>query len=73
MDPPRTGLHPDVIESVMDLAVNSLIYVSCNPATLARDLKMLKNIYEIAAVQVLDMFPHTPHIESIVKLRKTSK
>ena len=70
MDPPRAGLHPDVVESVMDLAVNSLIYVSCNPATLARDLKMLKKMYEIETVQVLDMFPHTFHIESIVKLWK---
>ncbi|MCB0280181.1 MAG: 23S rRNA (uracil(1939)-C(5))-methyltransferase RlmD [Calditrichaeota bacterium] len=71
MDPPRAGLHPDVVESVMDLAVNDLIYVSCNPATLARDINVLKTMYTIEKVQVIDMFPHTYHIETIVKLGKS--
>jgi 23S rRNA (uracil1939-C5)-methyltransferase len=69
VDPPRAGLHPDVVEYLSDIKIEKLIYVSCNPATLARDLKLFSEKgYKIEQVQPVDMFPHTPHIETVVKL-----
>ena len=70
VDPPRAGMHPDVIERLMTLAPERIVYVSCNPATLARDLAMLKNAYRVAEVQPVDMFPHTFHIEAVARLEK---
>jgi len=71
IDPPRAGLHPQVVENILKLSPPEIIYVSCNPATLARDLKFLcEEKYQIELVQPLDMFPHTFHIESVAKLSK---
>ena len=73
IDPPRAGLHPQVVENILKLAPPEIIYVSCNPATLARDLKMLcESAYSLEKIQPLDMFPHTYHIETVSQLlRKT--
>ncbi len=68
VDPPRVGMHPDVIKSVRSLSPRRIVYVSCNPATLARDIAMLKEDYHVAEVQPVDMFPHTYHIESVARL-----
>jgi 23S rRNA (uracil1939-C5)-methyltransferase len=69
IDPPRAGVHKDVIYKILELAPARIIYVSCNPSTLARDLDVLKESYRVLEVQPVDMFPHTYHIESVVKLR----
>ena len=58
------------MQQVLDMAPEKIVYVSCNPATLARDLAMIKDRYAVEAVQPVDMFPHTFHIESVVKLRR---
>jgi 23S rRNA (uracil1939-C5)-methyltransferase len=71
-DPPRAGMHPQVVQAIKELAPRRLIYVSCNPATLARDLALLKDQYEIVAVQPFDLFPHTAHIEGVVRLERRS-
>ena len=71
LDPPRTGLGRKVIDAAVSLGAGTVIYISCNPATLARDLKQfVDNGYEIERVVPLDMFPHTYHIETIVKMKK---
>ena len=71
LDPPRPGLHPDVIKDIIALSPTKVIYVSCNPSTQARDVKiMIKNKYKIIDIQPIDMFPHTPHIECIITLKK---
>lgn len=67
-DPPRSGMHPDVVKHLAELKVPKLIYVSCNPSTQARDLKELKEVYNIEAIQPVDMFPQTYHIEAVAKL-----
>lgn len=75
VDPPRAGMHEDVIGVIMRAQPKTLVYVSCNPATQARDLAMLDPKYKIEAVQPVDMFPHTHHVENVVKLtlRETPK
>ncbi len=70
IDPPRAGMHKDVVKQVIDLAPERIVYVSCNPATLARDIFLLKESYEVTEVQPVDMFPHTWHIESVARLEK---
>ncbi len=65
-DPPRAGMHNDVIEAILHAAPKKIIYVSCNPATQARDLSLLDKNYKITKVQPVDMFPHTHHVENIV-------
>jgi len=70
IDPPRTGMHKDVVQQVLAMAPQRIVYVSCNPATLARDLGMMKEQYRIVEVQPVDMFPHTFHIEAVVKLER---
>lgn len=72
LDPPRSGIHKDAIRQIRDAAPHRIVYVSCNPATQARDLLMLKEDYHVLEVQPVDMFPHTFHIESVARLeRKT--
>jgi 23S rRNA (uracil1939-C5)-methyltransferase len=68
-DPPRAGMHEDVVRHLNELAVDRLVYVSCNSATLARDLQILSEVYEVVQVQPVDMFPQTYHIESVTQLR----
>ena len=70
IDPPRAGMHKDVVKQVLDMAPDKVVYVSCNPATLSRDLLMLKDRYRAMEVQPVDMFPHTFHIESVARLEK---
>ena len=70
LDPPRSGIHPDVAKVIMDAAPERMVYVSCNPASQARDLAIFAPMYEITAVQPVDMFPHTMHVENVVALRK---
>ena len=69
-DPPRAGMHEDVINAILFAAPERIVYVSCNPATQARDLSLLDAQYKIAAVQPVDMFPHTHHVENVVLLQK---
>ena len=71
-DPPRAGMHEDVCRMLLKAAPQKIVYVSCNPATQARDLKILSEMYTIVAVQPVDMFPHTVHVENVVKLVKRS-
>ncbi|TAD92839.1 MAG: 23S rRNA (uracil(1939)-C(5))-methyltransferase RlmD [Bacteroidetes bacterium] len=68
-DPPRAGMHPQLIEKILDMAAPIVVYVSCNPATQARDLRLLAEKYTVSAVQPVDMFPHTHHIENVVQLK----
>ena len=70
IDPPRVGMHKDVVKQVLSIAPGKIVYVSCNPATLARDLEMLATEYEISQIQPVDMFPHTYHIESVALLHR---
>ena len=72
-DPPRAGMHPDVINTIIETAPKRIVYVSCNPATQARDLQLLGNHYQVLEVQPVDMFPHTPHVENVVLLKKIRK
>ena len=69
LDPPRAGIHPDVAKVILDAAPGRMVYVSCNPASQARDLAILCTKYQITAVQPVDMFPHTMHVENVVALR----
>ena len=67
-DPPRAGMHPDVVKTILNAAPKRIVYVSCNPATQARDLQLLDEQYKVCEVQPVDMFPHTPHVENVVLL-----
>ena len=69
-DPPRAGMHSDVINTILFAAPERIVYVSCNPATQARDLQLLDVSYQVKAVQPVDMFPHTHHVENVVLLEK---
>jgi len=69
-DPPRAGMHPDVVKTILRAAPDRIVYVSCNPATQARDLQDLDAQYQVVEVQPVDMFPHTPHVENVVLLKK---
>jgi len=71
-DPPRAGMHPDVVARLMEIEAKKIVYVSCNPATQARDLLVLKEKYDIEKIQPVDMFPHTQHVENVVALRLRS-
>jgi len=70
VDPPRSGLHKKLINSIIKILPEKIIYVSCNPATQARDINMLKNYYDLKFIQPFDMFPHTHHVENLVLLSK---
>ncbi len=70
IDPPRSGIHKDAVRQIRDAAPHRIVYVSCNPATQARDLLMLKEDYHVIEVQPVDMFPHTFHIECVAKLER---
>lgn len=65
-DPPRSGMHPDVVKTLLDIAPQKIVYVSCNPATQARDIALLYEKYEVTKVQPVDMFPHTHHVENVI-------
>ena len=73
IDPPRAGMHPDVVKVIMEAAPERIVYVSCNPASQARDLAMMSPMYEITAVQPVDMFPHTMHVENVCALKLKDK
>jgi len=70
LDPPRAGIHPDVAQVILKAAPERMVYVSCNPASQARDLAILCKDYKITAVQPVDMFPHTMHVENVVALKR---
>ena len=68
-DPPRAGMHEKLVMKILDMAAPTVVYVSCNPATQARDLRLLDQKYTVTRVQPVDMFPHTHHIENVVQLK----
>ncbi|MBR5727081.1 MAG: 23S rRNA (uracil(1939)-C(5))-methyltransferase RlmD [Muribaculaceae bacterium] len=68
VDPPRAGMHPDVVQVILNAEPRRIVYVSCNPATQARDLAMLDAKYRVTEIQPVDMFPHTHHVENVVQL-----
>ena len=68
VDPPRAGMHPDVVSTILKASPARIVYVSCNPASQARDIALMADRYRITAVQPVDMFPHTQHVENICKL-----
>ena len=70
VDPPRAGMHTDVVDVILAAAPLRIVYVSCNPATQARDLALLDSRYRVVAVQPVDMFPHTHHVENVVRLER---
>ena len=72
LDPPRSGLHPDAVSALIRYRPEKIIYVSCNPSTQARDLQLLTGHYEITAVQPVDMFPQTYHVENVAVLKRLS-
>ena len=73
VDPPRRGLDNTTINKLNELELKKLVYISCNPATMVRDLKMLEEKYDIKEIQPIDMFPYTSHVEcvSVLKLKET--
>jgi 23S rRNA (uracil-5-)-methyltransferase RumA len=70
IDPPRAGMHQDVLSRVLEIGAERIVYVSCNPATLARDLGLMQKQYHVSEIQPVDMFPHTYHVECVAKLSK---
>ncbi len=72
VDPPRAGMHLDVIKQLLHIAPEKIIYVSCNPATQARDIHYLQDTYQLVQAQPIDMFPHTSHVENVALLTKKS-
>jgi 23S rRNA (uracil1939-C5)-methyltransferase len=70
VDPPRAGMHPGVVQTLIETLAPRIVYVSCNPATQARDIALMKDFYKIIKVQPVDMFPHTHHVENVVLLEK---
>ena len=70
IDPPRAGMHEDVVKVILNAEPQRLVYVSCNPATQARDIAMLDEKYRVMEIQPVDMFPHTHHVENVALLEK---
>lgn len=68
IDPPRAGMHQDVVDVIMNARPEKLVYVSCNPATQARDIALLDSLYQVNEIQPVDMFPHTHHVENVIRL-----
>ena len=68
VDPPRAGMHEDVVNVILNAAPRRIVYVSCNPATQARDIALLDKKYKVEAIQPVDMFPHTAHVENVVNM-----
>jgi 23S rRNA (uracil1939-C5)-methyltransferase len=68
-DPPRAGMHEKLVKKLLEIAAPTVVYVSCNPATQARDLALLDEKYAVEKIQPVDMFPHTLHIENVVQLK----
>jgi 23S rRNA (uracil1939-C5)-methyltransferase len=68
-DPPRAGMHPSVVASILEIRPEIIVYVSCNPATQARDIALMMDSYNVLEIQPIDMFPHTHHVENIVILK----
>ncbi|MFH1981058.1 MAG: 23S rRNA (uracil(1939)-C(5))-methyltransferase RlmD [Pseudomonadota bacterium] len=73
IDPPRVGMHKDVVTAILEMGPPNMVYVSCNPSTLARDLALMAENYRIDSVQPVDLFPHTFHIESVVRLTRINR
>jgi 23S rRNA (uracil1939-C5)-methyltransferase len=72
IDPPRSGMHPKALAGMIRLAPRTILCVSCNPATLARDLSALSAAgYSATRMRILDLFPHTPHVETILRLERS--
>jgi 23S rRNA (uracil1939-C5)-methyltransferase len=69
-DPPRAGMHEDVVKVILKVGPQRIVYVSCNPSTQARDLAMMQNDYKIVKVQAVDMFPQTAHVENVTLLER---
>jgi 23S rRNA (uracil1939-C5)-methyltransferase len=69
-DPPRAGMDEDVVKTILEAAPEKVVYVSCNPATQARDLALMDEMYKVTRIQPVDMFPHTHHVENVVLLEK---
>jgi len=69
-DPPRSGMHQQVIQQLLDTAPPRLVYVSCNAETQARDISLMQEQYQIVKMQPVDMFPQTPHVENIILLER---
>jgi 23S rRNA (uracil1939-C5)-methyltransferase len=67
-DPPRAGMHPDVVQAILEAGAQTIVYISCNPATQSRDIQLLAERYDVTAIHAVDMFPHTHHIENVVRL-----
>jgi 23S rRNA (uracil1939-C5)-methyltransferase len=72
-DPPRAGMHEDVVNVILNAEPERIVYVSCNPATQARDLAMLDSKYKVTRIQPVDMFPHTQHVENVVRLERKNE
>lgn len=72
IDPPRAGMHPDVVNTILAAAPEKIVYVSCNPATQARDAAMLHALYDVEKIQPVDMFPQTHHVENVILMKKRS-
>lgn len=70
IDPPRAGMHEDVVKVILNACPERIVYVSCNPATQARDLALMDGYYRVEEVQPVDMFPHTHHVENVVRLSR---
>lgn len=70
VDPPRAGMHPDVVDTILKAAPKKVVYVSCNSATQARDIHLMGAMYKVSALRPVDMFPHTHHVESVVLLSR---
>ena len=70
IDPPRAGMHQDVVDVILESEPARIVYVSCNPATQARDIALLDAKYKVVEVQPVDMFPHTQHVENVISMIK---